>query len=290
MPARFRMSTPAATSRAAHPAREHRLARRRARSLASASAVQRRIGHVLRREDDEQAVAVRDPPPRSRAPSRSAPGRRRPGCRSGCRGSRRRAAPRPARARASADERGQLAAAGDRARRWPARRGRPRWSRSSAAGPRGRGCLPSTSARSNTSPMSFTRSTPARRNAASSTSSRAGERAGVRGGRAAGRLAAPRLDDDDRLGQRHLARGRQERARVADRLHVDDDRARARVVAEVVDEIAPADVEHRAERDERAEADLLAQAPVEDRGQQRAALAQEGDAARAGPCRRRRSR
>ena len=35
-------------------------------------------------------------------------------------------------------------------------------------------------------------------------------------------------------------------------------RLRVRVVAEVVDQVAPADVEHRADRDERAEADVLA--------------------------------
>ena len=66
---------------------------------------------------------------------------------------------------------------------------------------------------------------------------------------------------------------------VADRFHVDEDAARARVVAEVVDQVAPADVEHRADRDEGAEADVLAQAPVEHGRAERAALAEEGDVA-----------
>ena len=53
-----------------------------------------------------------------------------------------------------------------------------------------------------------------------------------------------------------------------------------RVVAEVVDQVAPADVEHRADRDEGAEADVSSQAPVEDGGAERAALAEEADVAR----------
>jgi hypothetical protein len=81
-----------------------------------------------------------------------------------------------------------------------------------------------------------------------------GQRPGVRGRGPGGLLGATGLDDDDRLGERHLPRGRQEGARVADRLHVDDDALRARVVAEVVDDVAPADVEHRAEGGDGAEA------------------------------------
>ena len=95
-------------------------------------------------------------------------------------------------------------------------------------------------------------------------------------GRSLGRRGgASSLDDDDRLGERNFARGREERARVADRFHVDDDAVGARIVAEVVDQVAPVHVEHRADGDEGAEADVLAQAPVEDRGTQRAALADE---------------
>ena len=85
----------------------------------------------------------------------------------------------------------------------------------------------------------------------------AGERAGVRGGGLGGGLGASGLDDDDGLGQRDFARGREERAGVADRFHVDDDALGARVVAEVVDEIAPAHIEHGADGDEGAEADVL---------------------------------
>ena len=99
----------------------------------------------------------------------------------------------------------------------------------------------------------------------------AGQRAGVRSGGTRGFLGAAGLHHDDRLLQRHLADGRQERARVAHGLHVDDDGVGVGVVAEVVDEVAPADVGHGAERDDGAEADTLAQAPVEDGGDERAA-------------------
>ena len=50
-----------------------------------------------------------------------------------------------------------------------------------------------------------------------------------------------------------------------------------RIVAQVVDQVSPADVQHRADRDERTESDVHAQAPVEDGSTQCAALAQEAD-------------
>ena len=53
------------------------------------------------------------------------------------------------------------------------------------------------------------------------------------------------------------------------------------IVAQVVDQVAPADIHHGADRNERAEAHHFLEAPVQDRGAQRAALADE--AHRAGP-------
>src|ERR1700687_2144639 len=50
-----------------------------------------------------------------------------------------------------------------------------------------------------------------------------------------------------------------------------------RVFAEKCEEIAPADVEHRTRRNNRAETHMLGEAPVENRRQQRSALAQKGD-------------
>ncbi len=116
----------------------------------------------------------------------------------------------------------------------------------------------------------------------------AGQRSRV-GGRGLRRLGRPAgLDDDDRLRESHLASGREEGAGVADRLHVDDDAPGRRVVSEVVDDVAPAHVEHRAERDDRAEADLLAGAPVENGREERAALAHEADGPGCGDPRRER--
>ena len=137
-------------------------------------------------------------------------------------------------------------------------------------GPCGRGCLASTSAMPNRSEMRSTRSTPTRRKAASRTSSEPVSEPVCEAAALAACAGPAGLDDDDRLGQGDLARRRQEGPRVADRLHVDDDAVGVRVVAQVVDDVAPADVEHRAERHDRAEADALGRAPVQDGGQQRA--------------------
>src|SRR5271165_7216155 len=51
------------------------------------------------------------------------------------------------------------------------------------------------------------------------------------------------------------------------------------VVSEVVDQVAPADIEHLPDRDEGAEADVGPQAPVEDCGAENPALTEEGDLA-----------
>src|SRR5262249_34665717 len=55
-----------------------------------------------------------------------------------------------------------------------------------------------------------------------------------------------------------------------------------RIVAEVADEVAPADVQHRAGRNDAAKTDLEGNRPIENRGQQGAALAEEGPVASSG--------
>ena len=107
----------------------------------------------------------------------------------------------------------------------------------------------------------------------------AGERAGVGGGGERGRRRASRLDHDDRLLQRDRPRRGEERTRVADRLYIDEDALRMRVAGQVVDQIAEADVQHRAQRGKGREAHVRFQAPVEDGSEQRAALAQKGHVA-----------
>ena len=72
--------------------------------------------------------------------------------------------------------------------------------------------------------MLLTRSTPLRRNAASSTSSLPVSDPVCEAAALAAAAVRPGFDDDDRLGERHFARRRKERTRIADRFHVDHDR------------------------------------------------------------------
>src|SRR5262252_2289028 len=67
---------------------------------------------------------------------------------------------------------------------------------------------------------------------------------------------------------------------AAARLHVQHDAARVWIVAEVVDEICEIDVEHGADTDEAGKADVALARPIENRGADGAALAQERDAPR----------
>ena len=103
------------------------------------------------------------------------------------------------------------------------------------------------------------------------------KRARMRGRCFSRSFTAPGLDHDDGLAQRHLARSRQKRARIADGFHVNDDRASARIVTQVIDQISPAHIQHRADGEKRAEAHHLGQAPVENRGADGAALAHQRD-------------
>src|SRR5829696_293318 len=92
-------------------------------------------------------------------------------------------------------------------------------------------------------------------------------------------LRASGFDHYYRFGQGDLAGRREERAGVADRLHVDHDALRLWVVAEVVDQVSPANVHHGPYADERREPDVLHDALVKDGRKQSPALAQEGDVA-----------
>ena len=123
-------------------------------------------------------------------------------------------------------------------------------------GPAGRGCLPSNSARSNNSAIVSTRRTPTRRNAASSTSSLPVSAPVCEAAAFAAASGAADLDHDDRFRERDFARGGKKRTRVADRFHVKQDAARVRIVAEMINQIAPVHIEHRADGDEGAEAEL----------------------------------
>ena len=146
--------------------------------------------------------------------------------------------------------------------------------------PRGRGCLASTSDMKKMSAMLLTRSTPLRRKAASSTSSLPVSAPVCEAAALAAAAVRPALMTMTGLvSETSRAADRNERG-VADRLHVDDDAVGAGIAAEVVHQVAPVDVEHGADGDEGAEADILAQAPIEHGGTKCAALADEGDVAR----------
>ena len=109
------------------------------------------------------------------------------------------------------------------------------------------------------------------------------------GSRRFGRRFRPAgLDDDDRFTERHFAGGREERRCLTHRLHVDHDGARMGIVAQVVDQIAPSNVQHRADGDKSAETHLFSKAPIQNGGAQGAALADEGDIPRTGNGRRER--
>jgi len=72
---------------------------------------------------------------------------------------------------------------------------------------------------------------------------------------------------DNRLAKSNLASCGKEGPRVTHRLHVDENALGVGIVSEIVDKIAPADIEHRARRHDRAETDVLLPAPIEDRSQ-----------------------
>src|SRR2546423_389224 len=93
-------------------------------------------------------------------------------------------------------------------------------------------------------------------------------------------FALPGLDDDDGFVKRNLAGRGEKTAGVADRLHIYKDAGGVRVIPKVVNQVAPAYVQHGADRNKSAEPDVFPPAPVKNGSAQRAALAQKGDVAR----------
>src|SRR6266542_2389217 len=96
-----------------------------------------------------------------------------------------------------------------------------------------------------------------------------------------GSLGTPGFDQDDRLIQGDLARRGKERTRIPDGFHVKDNTAGARVITEIIDQVAPPHIQHRADRKEGAEAHHFTKAPIEDGGAERATLTDEGHVSRA---------
>ena len=223
-----------------------------------------RVGHRLRGEDHQQPVDARIGGGDFERLGISRRRRRRPGCRSGC------VAPgrRQERVEGSPAGRGGASASSPPAvdqrvggqDAGPAGIGDDRQARARA----GRGCLARTSAMSKRSEIESTRSTPTRRKAASSTSSLPASEPVCDAAAFAAASVRPALitmiglvSATSRAAERNAARRRSTPCRSRCTW--------CGVVAQVVDQVAPADVEHRADRDERAEADVVPQAPVEDR-------------------------
>ena len=73
----------------------------------------------------------------------------------------------------------------------------------------------------------------------------AGQRTGMRCRRLRSRVGSPRLDYNDWLIERNLARGREKRPRIPDRLHVNQDALRARIITQIINQIAPVHIQHR---------------------------------------------
>ncbi len=103
------------------------------------------------------------------------------------------------------------------------------------------------------------------------------KRPGMRGGSLRGGFGAPGLNNDNRLFERNLTRSRQERARIAHRFHVNDDGLGVRVIAQVVDHVAPVHIQHGADRHKRAKPDVLLKAVVQHGGTHGPALAQKAN-------------
>ena len=89
----------------------------------------------------------------------------------------------------------------------------------------------------------------------------------------------PDLDDDDWFRKRDLTRSGKKRARVAHRFHVKQNAARVRIVAEMINQIAPVHIGHGTDGNEGAEPELGRPAPIENRSAERAALTDESDIA-----------
>ena len=101
--------------------------------------------------------------------------------------------------------------------------------------------------------------------------------ADVGGGGAGAGLALARLEHDDRLDPGHRPGRAHELAGVGQVLHVDEDRLDVAVVAQVVDHVAEIHIEHGADGDEVAEADVTHGGPVQAGGADGAALGDEAD-------------
>lgn len=108
---------------------------------------------------------------------------------------------------------------------------------------------------------------------------RARQRSRMRHGGPGGRSVAPCLQHNHRLRAGGAAGGRQELRRLRQLLHVEQDRAALCIAGEIVEQVAEIDVRHVAQGDDVREADAARARPIDDGGDERARLRQEGEVA-----------
>ncbi len=140
----------------------------------------------------------------------------------------------------------------------------------------------SVSAAANSSSSSSTRTRPARRNAAPTAASLPASAPVCVAAARADFLVAARLDHDHRLGACRRSCRRHELARGRDGLEIEQDRAGGDVGGEEVEQVADIDIGHVAHGDHIGEADVARRGPIEDAGDERARLRQEGELAGGG--------
>ena len=106
------------------------------------------------------------------------------------------------------------------------------------------------------------------------------ERASVRCCRLRCRLRMTSFENDNWFGQGNFPGSGEERTRIANGLQVDDDARGLRVATQIINQIAPANVDHRANGDKGAEPNVFTQAPIQHGRAKSTALADETNMAR----------
>ena len=87
------------------------------------------------------------------------------------------------------------------------------------------------------------------------------------------------FQNDNRLAQSDFPGSGEERAGIANRLQIDDDARGLRVASQVINQVPPADIHHRANGEKGTEPNMFAQAPIQHGGIQGTTLADEADMA-----------
>src|SRR5262249_2747989 len=98
------------------------------------------------------------------------------------------------------------------------------------------------------------------------------------------RLCTASFDNDDWFATIYFSGCGEEGSSISYGFHVDDDALRLLVAAQIINEITPANINHRADGDKGAEANVFAHAPIQHRRTQGTALADKAYVAWSGHC------